>query len=82
MFNYCSEIATHAEIPDKKRKLQYQVNFAQAIKICRDHLKNRNKRCLINASGLIVNNIEPIRPDRTYRSQARFKLPMSFCYRN
>ena len=82
MFNYCSEIATHAEIPDKKRKLQYQVNFAQAIKICRDHLRNRDERCLINASGLIVNNIEPIRPDRTYRRQARFKLPMSFCYRN
>ena len=78
MFNYCSEIATHAEIPDKERKLQYQVNFAQAIKICRDHLRNRDERCLINASGLIVNNIEPIRPDRTYRRQARFKLPI--CY--
>ena len=82
MFNYCSEIAMHAEIPKRERKLQYQVNFAQAIKISRDHLRNRDKKRHINASGLIANNIEPIRPERTYRRQARFKLPMSFCYRN
>ena len=82
MFNYCSEIAMHVEIPDKNQKLKYQVNFAQAIKISRDHLRNSDNKCLINASGLIANNLEPIRPGRTYRRQARFKLPMSFCYRN
>ena len=45
----------HAEIPKRERKLQYQVNFAQAIKISRDHLRNRDKKRHINASGITLN---------------------------
>lgn len=82
MYNYCSEIALHVEIPDQDRKLNYQVNFSEAIKICRADLRDYEARKKINVEGLIAENIEPIRPDRTFRRQARFKLPMSFCYRN
>ena len=69
------------ELPDRSRKLQYQVNFSEAVKICRDDLRSRTKNNAINIESLIANNIEAIRPNRTFRRQARFKLPMSFCYR-
>ena len=81
MHNYCSAISQHIELPDRSRKLQYQVNFSEAIKICRDDLRNRTENNAINVESLIANNIEAIRPNRTFRRQARFKLPMSFCYR-
>lgn len=81
MYNYCSEIALHVEIPKQDRELNYQVNFSEAIKICRASLRDYKESREINVEGLIADNIEPIRPDRTFRRQARFKLPMSFCYR-
>ena len=65
--------------PDES--LNYQINFSETIKICRDYLRNQTNDNALNVEGLIVDNIEPIRPDRTFRRQARFKLPMSFCYR-
>ena len=71
----------HIDLPDRSRKLQYQVNFSEAVKICRDDLRNRTENNAINVESLIANNIEAIRPNRTFRRQARFKLPMSFCYR-
>ena len=80
MFNYCSEIAMHVKVP-RNRKLEYQINYSEAIKICRDHFRKRNAQGRIDVMGLIADNIEPVRPNRTYRRQARFKLPMSFCYR-
>ena len=82
MFNYCSEVSQHVKIDDKNRTLTYQVNFSQAAKICRDDLRDWKNARGINVEGLIADNIEPIRPNRTFRRQARFKLPMSFCYRN
>ena len=81
MHNYCAAISQHIELPDRSRKLQYQVNFSEAVKICRDDLRSRTKNNAINIESLIANNIEAIRPNRTFRRQARFKLPMSFCYR-
>lgn len=36
LYNFCSEIAMAVEIPEKKRKYVYQVNYSEAIKICRD----------------------------------------------
>lgn len=38
LYNFCSEIAMAVEIPEKKRKYVYQVNYSEAIKICRDFL--------------------------------------------
>lgn len=80
LYNFCSEISMHVEIPKKNRKHAYQINYSQAIKICRDFLRNNIQA--LNVEGLITQNIEPIRPGRTFARQARFKLPMSFCYRN
>ena len=36
----------------------------------------------MDVEGLIAQNIEPIRPGRSFARQHRFKLPISFCYRN
>lgn len=81
MYNYCAQISSHVEIPDRSRKLSYQVNFSQAVKICRDDLRSKLQNSPLNVESLIADNIEAIRPDRTFRRQARFKIPMSFCYR-
>jgi len=81
MYNFCAEISKHVEVPDQSWKLNYQINFSEAIKICREDLRNRTKDNVLNVESLIADNIEPIRPNRTFRRQARFKLPMSFCYR-
>ena len=80
LYNFCSEISMHVEIPKKNRKHIYQINYSEAIKICRDFLKNNIQT--LDVEGLIAQNIEPVRPGRTFAHQARFKLPMSFCYRN
>ena len=81
MYNFCAEISKQVEVPDQSRKLNYQINFSETIKICRDYLRNQTNDNVLNVEGLIADNIEPIRPNRTFRRQARFKLPMSFCYR-
>lgn len=81
LYNFCSEIAMAVEIPEKKRKYVYQVNYSEAIKICRDFLRIHDGTTL-DAEGLIAQNILPVRPGRTFPRQARFKLPISFCYRN
>lgn len=82
LYNFCSEIAMHVELPEKNRKYEYQVNYSEAIKICRDHLRIHDAVTVLDAEGLIGQNIEPVRPGRTFARQARFKLPMSFCYRH
>lgn len=81
LYNFCSEIAMAVEIPEKKRKYVYQVNYSEAIKICRDFLRIHDGTTL-DVEGLIAQNILPVRPRRTFPRQARFKLPISFCYRN
>lgn len=82
LYNFCSEISMHVEIPKKNRKYTYQVNYSEAIKICCDFLRNHDNPQTLDVEGLIAQNIEPIRPGRTFARLARFKLPMSFCYRN
>ena len=81
LYNFCSEIAMAVEIPEKKRKYVYQVNYSEAIKICRDFLRIHDGTTL-DVEGLIAQNILPVRPGRTFPRQARFKLPIRFCYRN
>lgn len=81
LYNFCSEIAMAVEIPEKKRKYVYQVNYSEAIKICRDFLRIHDGTTL-DVEGPIAQNILPVRPGRTFPRQARFKLPISFCYRN
>lgn len=82
LYNFCSEIATDVKLPKKNTKHSYQVNYSSAIKTCREFLRIHDNTTILDVEGLIAQNIEPIRPNRTFPRQARFKIPMSFCYRN
>ena len=64
------------------KKYEYQANFAEAFKTCRDFLRIHDGVTEMEVEDLIAQNIEPIRPGRTFARQHRFKLPISFCYRN
>lgn len=82
LHNFSSAIISGVGIEKRETKYEYQVNFAEAFKICRDFLRIRACRTKMDVEGLIAQNIEPIRPERTFARQHRFKLPISFCYRN
>lgn len=81
MYNFSAEISEHIEVKDQYCKLNYRINFSQAIKICRDFLRNLEVNNVQNVKSLIAENTEPIRLNRAFRRQAMFKLPTSFCYR-
>ena len=82
LHNFCSEIALNVEIEQKERKYEYQVNDSQAVKTCRDFLRIHDGISTMDVEGLVASSIEAIRPGRTFPRQKRFKIPMSFCYRN
>lgn len=82
LHNFCSEIELHTEFERKDTKHEYQVNFSEAAKTCRDFLRTHDGMAAYDVEGLIAQNIEAVRPGRSFPRQKRFKLPMSFCYRN
>lgn len=82
LHNFSSAIISDVDIDNCKTKHEYQANFAEAFKTCRDFLRIRNQAIKMSVEDLIAQNIEPIRPGRTFARQHRFKLPISFCYRN
>lgn len=82
LYNFCSEIAMGVEIPKKNTKYVYQVNYSEAVKTCRKFLREGDGGTAMDVEGVIAQNIEPVRPGRSFPRQARFKLPFSFCYRN
>lgn len=82
LHNFSTEIATNVELEERDRKYTYQINFSEAFKTCREFLRIHDNRTVLDVNGLIAQNIEPIRPGRTFARQQRFKLPISFCYRN
>lgn len=82
LHNFSSAIISGVDIDSSGKKYEYQVNFAEGFKICRDFLRIHDGRTTLEVESLIAQNIEPIRPGRTFARQHRFKLPISFCYRN
>lgn len=82
LHNFSSAIISGVHIDSEGRKYEYQVNFAEAFKTCRDFLRIHDGRTEMDVEGLIARNIEPVRPGRTFARRHRFKLPISFCYRN
>ena len=82
LHNFSSEIIAGVEIEQHDTKYEYQANFAEAFKTCRDFLRIHDGISKMEVESLIAQNIEPIRPGRPFARQHRFKLPISFCYRN
>ena len=82
LYNFSSSIIINVTIDREDRAYEYQANYSSALKTCRDFLRIHDGITKINVESLIAQNIEPIRPGRTFARQHRFKLPMSFCYRH
>jgi len=81
LYNFCSIITGHVVIKQKKTKHVYQVNYTVAYQACHYFLRLHNKESPPDIESLIEQNILPIRPDRNYARQHRFRVPASFTYR-
>lgn len=82
LHNFSSAIITEVEIKHGDTKHHYQANFSEGFKICRDFLRIHDGKSRLEVAGLIRQNIEAIRPGRTFDRHHRFGIPVSFCYRN
>jgi hypothetical protein len=81
LFNFCSIITMHVVIDQGDTKYIYQVNFAMAMRICHDFIMHQDNKSPPDVEGLIRRYKLPIRPDRNFARQHRFRFPASFCYR-
>ena len=82
LHNFSSAIISEVKIGNNGTIHEYQVNFSQAIKTCRDFLRIHDNTTTMEVESLIAQNIEAVRPGRTFARQHRFHLPFRFCYRN
>lgn len=82
LHNFSSEIISGVEIKKRNTKYEYQVNYSEAFKICRDFLRIHDEMTQMKVGSLIAQNTEAIRPGRIFARQHRFQLPFRFCYRN
>lgn len=82
LHNFSAAIISGVDTDNRNTKHEYQANFAEAFKICRDFLRIHDQTTKMDVEDLIAQNLEPIRSGRTFARQHRFKLPISFCYRN
>lgn len=79
MYNLTMIITKNICIKQDNRAYKYQINYAEAIFICRHFI--RNKESPPNTEALIAKNILPVRPDRKYKIQIRYRTAVSFIYR-
>ena len=80
LYNFCSIITAHVVIEqkDKERKHAYQVNYTIAYQACHYFLGLHDGQEAPNIEGLIRQNILPVRPNRNYARQHRYRVPVSF----
>lgn len=81
LYNFCSIITGHVIIQQKGRKYAYQVNYSVAYKACQYFLRLHHGETPPDIESLIEKNILPVRPNRKYNRQHRFRVPVSFNYR-
>ena len=79
MYNISMIIAINVCVQQNNRVYVYQINFAEAIYICKHFI--RNKESPQNIEALIAQNILPVRPDRKYIRTIRYQSAVSFIYR-
>lgn len=80
-YNFCSAITKHAVLQQKSGKHTYQVNYTIAYQACHYFLRLHNGEVPSDIESLIRQNILPVRPNRTYAHQHRFRVLISFNYR-
>lgn len=81
LYNFCSIITEHVVITQKARKHNYQPNYTIAYYTCHYFLRLHKGEEPPNVEGLIEQNILPVRPERKYARQHRFRAPVGFAYR-
>ncbi len=81
LYNFCSIITEYVAINRKGKKHLLQVNYTAAYKACLYLLRLHNGENPPNIEGLIEKHTLPIRPDRKYARQHRFRVPINFTYR-
>ncbi len=81
LYNFCSIITSHVVINRSGKKHMLQVNYSIAYKSCLHFLRLHNGEAPPNIEGLIEKNTLPIRPNRKYARQHRFRVPVNFTYR-
>lgn len=84
LYNFSTAIIATVPMESKHTKYNYQPNYSEAFKTCRDYLRNRGSGPEIDVAGLIANCKEPIRPNRSfarYSNKSRVRRPFSFLYR-
>lgn len=79
MYNFSMLIAMKVCVQQDNKVYVYQINFAEAIYICRHFI--RNKESPQDVEALIARNILPVRPDRKYIRTIRYQSAVSFIYR-
>lgn len=81
LYNFCTIITTRVVLKKKKRKYEYQVNYTVAFNACHYFLRLHNGEKPPNIESLIGQNTLPIRPNRNFARQHRFRVPATFTYR-
>lgn len=81
LYNFCSVITKHVVLQQKSGKHTYQVNYTIAYQACHYFLRLHNGEVPPDIESLIRQNTLPVRPDRIYARQHRFRVPVSFNYR-
>ncbi len=81
LYNFCSVITQHVVINKKGKKHIQQVNYSVAYKACHYFLRQHGGDSPPEVESLIEKNTLPIRLDRKYARQHRFRVPVSFTYR-
>ena len=79
MYNISMIIACSICVQQSNKKYIYQVNYTEAINICRHFI--RNKESPQNTEALISKNILPVRPNRQYPRKLRNPTVVGFIYR-
>lgn len=81
LYNFCSIITEHVVIKRMGKKHLLQVNYSVAYKACHYFLRLHNGENPPDIESLIEKNTLPIRLNRKYARQHRFRVPVSFMYR-
>ena len=82
LYNFCERIIEKVTIPSKKRKYDYQVNFTRTFRILREYLRiKKGGKHPPDVESIIIREIEPIRPGRSYPCKVRAKSTVYFTYR-
>ena len=81
LYNFSTAIIRSVSIEKKDTVHQYQVNYSEAFKTCRDFLRSCITAPIMDVVGLIARHTEAIRPGRSFARQHRDRHPFSFWYR-